>query len=116
MTRNTTWVAPRPSARGAISTSARRACGSPRSTPRPDPGADPAHRRHLDEQVAGRADDHADGEARRRPNTGTRNSAPADDPEVVDERRDGRRAEPAPRVEDAGRHRAGREEQRRRAP
>ena len=32
MTRNTIWVAPRPSARGAISTSVRRACGSLRST------------------------------------------------------------------------------------
>ena len=31
MTRNTIWVAPRPSARGAISTSVRRACGSPMS-------------------------------------------------------------------------------------
>ena len=51
---NVIWVAPSPIARGAISTSALRACGSPSVDPRRVAEAEPAQRPELDEQVAER--------------------------------------------------------------
>ena len=55
---------PSPSARGAMSTSVRRGLRVAEVDPRPDPRADPAQRRDLDEQVAGGAEDDADREPR----------------------------------------------------
>ena len=93
-TTNVIWVAPRPIARGAISASAWRACRVARIDAAAGSGSRAAQRRQLDEQVAERAGDDADREARRRPSTGQEDAA-ADDREVVDDRRDRGGREPA---------------------
>ena len=113
MTRNMIWTAPRPSARGAISTSVLRASASPRSTR----GVIRAPMRRIDGQL-----DEQVARARRattpiaRPTHAERRheqQRAADDRDVVDDRRQRGRPEPALRVEDARRDRARREEQRR---
>ena len=104
-TMNVIWVAPSPMARGAIRISALRACGVAGVDPRRVAEAEPGQRPELDEQVPERAEDDADGEtldAERR----AEDEGAADDREVVDDRRDGRRREPAAGVEDARRDRA----------
>ena len=113
MTRNTSCVAPRPIARGIMSTSASRAAG--RRAGRPAAGA---ARRAARPTAAGRAGGQRRpattpyGEARDAERRDEQQRA-RDDPEVVDERRERGRREPAARVEDAGRDRARGEEHRR---
>ena len=65
-TTNVICVAPRPIARGAMSASALRACGSRASIRGRVAEAEPRQRTELDEQVAERARDDADRPARRR--------------------------------------------------
>jgi hypothetical protein len=61
--------------------------------------------------VSERPGDDADGEAPR-PRTADEEKRGRDDHQVVDDGRERRRSEPAPRIEDAGRHGAERQEDR----
>ena len=80
-----------------------------------DPGvvaeAHPRQRTQLDEQVAHRTGDDAQGQTLD-PEARAEDQRAADDREVVDDRRDGRRGEPTAGVEDARRHGAHRQEDR----
>ncbi len=103
-TRKVIWLAPRPTARGAISTSALRAWSSPRSMRGGPAEPEPVQRPGLDEEMPHRSGDDADGEA------GDAHRAPqderrTDDREVVDDRCGSRGREPTGRVEDARRDR-----------
>ena len=63
--------------------------------------AEPAEGSYLDEEMAERPDDHAQGKTFD-PERGCQEQCAADDRQVVDDRRDRRRGEPAAGVEDAG--------------
>ena len=108
---NVIWVAPSPIARGAISSSALRACGSPSVDPWRVAEAEARQRAELDEQVAERPGDDADREALDADRSGQEQRR-ADDREVVDDRGERRGREPAAGVEDARRDRAERQEDR----
>ncbi len=79
--------------------------------PRLEAEAEPGDRADLDEQMRQRAEDDPDGHSRDTVGRGQDQRGP-DDGEVVDDRRQRGGREPAPGVEDAGRHRAEREEHR----
>ena len=112
MTRNTTWTAPEPERPRRHQHERLPGVGVAEVDPRRDPGADAAHHRQLDEQVPERAEDDADRETHDAERRHEQERAD-DDRDVVDDRRERGRPEPALRVEDARRDGAGGEEQRR---